>query len=129
VVARREVRVTQFFFDRLDELFPAERGASGEPSATDFLLHEIPAIIDRLAIAFESSTTPVDDDPRIRMLITAGVLVEFIAVYVELAPDDAVEIIYLEVDTQGGSLTRSGVSRDRRADRCRDRDAPRRVLH
>lgn len=75
MAARRQVRVTPSFFDRLDELFPPERGASGEPSATDFLLHEIPAIIDRLAVAFESSTTPVDEDPKIRMLITAGVLV------------------------------------------------------
>lgn len=98
MVARRQVRVTQSFFDRLDELFPEQRGASGEPSATDFLLHEIPAIIDRLAVAFESSTVPVDDDPRVRMLITAGILVEFIAVYVVLAPDDAVELIHLEVD-------------------------------
>ena len=103
MATRRQVRVTQSFFDRLDALFPPERGASGEPSATDFLLHEVPAIIDRLADAFESSTTPVDDDPRVRMLITAGVLVEFIAVYVVLASDDAVEIFYLEVDTPGGT--------------------------
>jgi hypothetical protein len=40
----------------------------------------------------------VDDDPGIRVLITAGVLVGFISVYVVLAADDAVEIIYFEVD-------------------------------
>ena len=98
MTARRQVRVTQSFFDRLDELFPEQRGSSGEPSATDFLLHEIPAIIDRFAVAFESSTLPVAGDPEIRVLITAGVLVDFIPVYAVLAADDAVEIIYLEVD-------------------------------
>ena len=43
------------------------------------------------------------------MLITAGVLVEFIAVYVVYASDNAVEIFYLEVKhTPGGNLTRPG---------------------
>ena len=45
---RRQVRVSQTLFDRLDELFAEERSAEGAPSATDFLLHEIPAIIDVL---------------------------------------------------------------------------------
>ena len=54
---RRQVRVTQPFFDRLDELLPEQRSAAGAPSSTDFLLHEIPAIIDLLADLYESSTT------------------------------------------------------------------------
>ena len=45
------------------------------------------------------------------MLITAGVLVEFIAVYVVLASDNAVEIFYLEVDTPGGNLLAPGLHR------------------
>ena len=38
---RRRVRVTEQFFERLDELLPADRSADGLPSATDFLLHEL----------------------------------------------------------------------------------------
>jgi hypothetical protein len=57
----------------------------------------MPAIIDRLADAYETSTLPVADDGEIRVLITAGVLVEYVAVYAVLAGDDAVEVIYLEL--------------------------------
>ena len=40
----RHVRFTDSFFDRLDGLLPDERGADGSPSATDFLLYELPRI-------------------------------------------------------------------------------------
>ena len=102
---RRQVRVSQTLFDRLDELFAEERSAEGAPSATDFLLHEIPAIIDRLADAFGESTTPFVAGSDIRVLVTAGVLVDFMAVYALLTDDGAVEIIYLEIETRepGGS--------------------------
>jgi len=98
VTDRRLVRVSQTFFDRLDELLPEERSAEGFPSATDFLLHEIPAIIDRLAVAYEESTTPFVADSDIRVLITAGVFVDLMAVYAVIANDGSVEIIYLEID-------------------------------
>ena len=99
VTARRLVRVTQSFFDRLDELLPEERTASGEPSTADFLLHEIPPIIDHLAEDFEGTTLTVADVPEVRVLIASGILVTAVAVYAVLAPDDAVEVIYLDLDT------------------------------
>jgi hypothetical protein len=94
-VSRRQVRVDPTFFDRLDELLPAERGADGTPSATDFLLHDLPAIIDLLAEDYENRTVPVVDE--IRVLITAGILIPFVSIYTVLADDDVVEIIYLEL--------------------------------
>ena len=36
---RRVVRVSQAFFDQLDEQLPPERGPEGEPSATDFVVN------------------------------------------------------------------------------------------
>jgi hypothetical protein len=54
---RRLVRVAPSFFDRLDELLPGERTA-GQPSATDFLLHELPRIMDRLAQDTSPSPSP-----------------------------------------------------------------------
>lgn len=96
-MTRRQVRVATSFFDRLDELLPAERGADGTPSATDFLLHDLPAIIDLLAVDFERRTVPVADDPEIRVLVAAGVLVPFVAVYAVRSADDAVEVIYVEL--------------------------------
>jgi hypothetical protein len=96
-VSRRQVRVSQSFFERLDALLPQQRDTAGVPSATDLLLHELPTIIDRLARDYEGSTLPVAGDPEIRVLVTAGVLVEYLAIYAVVADDDAVEIIYLDL--------------------------------
>jgi len=95
---RREVRVTDQFFDRLDDLLPAERSAEGEPSTTDFLLHEIPSVIERLASMFEEVTMPALPGSDVRVLITAGVFGRILAFYVALAPDGWVEIFYLDID-------------------------------
>ena len=54
----------------------------------------MPAVIDRLALAYEASTAALEDGFDVRVLITAGVLVDFMAVYVTLASDGDVEIIY-----------------------------------
>ena len=96
-MTRRQVRVASSFFDRLDELLPAERGADGTPSATDFLLHDLPTAIDLLAEDFVGRTSPVAKDPEIRVLVAAGVLVPFVAIYAVLAADDAVEVIFVEL--------------------------------
>lgn len=50
---RRVVRVTAFFFEQLDEQLAPERGDDGQPSATDFLVMELPAVVERFATRFE----------------------------------------------------------------------------
>ena len=60
---RRQVRVTQSFFDRLDELLPPERGPRGQVSTVDFLLHEMPTIIDGLAQDYEAVTAALTELP------------------------------------------------------------------
>jgi hypothetical protein len=97
-VSRRQVRVAQSFFDRLDVLLPEERGDDGTPSTADFLLHDLPPIIDVLAVSYEARTMATPDDPAIRLIVIAGVLVSRVALYVTLAADDAVEIIGLRID-------------------------------
>jgi hypothetical protein len=78
---RRLVRVAPSFFDRPDELLPAERTAEGAPSTTDFLLHEIPPIIDRLAQDYETVTAAVPSLPGVRVYaFTVG-------------PDDALRVM------------------------------------
>ena len=94
---RRRVRVVQAFFDRLDELLVDERDVDGAPSSADFLLHDMPAVIDLLAESYESSTVPIAAGSEIRVLITSGHLVEFMAVYTLLDADEVVQIIYLEI--------------------------------
>lgn len=77
---------------------PQERSATGVASTADFLLHEIPPLIDLLAVDYETATLEVRGVPEVRVLIATGVLLARLALYVVLADDDAVEIIYLEID-------------------------------
>ncbi len=95
---RRQVRVAPAFFDRLDRFLPPERTGRGLLSSADFLLHEIPPIIERLATDYERATTAVPGAAGVRMLITAGILVPYIVVYVTVAVDGAVELVELEAD-------------------------------
>jgi len=98
VSRRRQVRVAPSFFDRLDQLLPDDRSATGVASTADFLLHEIPPLIDLLAQDYEGATLDVPGVPDVRVLIAKGVLVSHLALYVVLPDDDSVEIIYLEID-------------------------------
>jgi len=92
----RQVRVEQRFFDRLDELLDEERGADGTPSRADFLFRELPAVIDALAEDFEGVTTFFDQEASvIRVLITAGVLVEMMSIYAYL-DDKTVVVVWLD---------------------------------
>ena len=60
----------------------------------------MPPLIDLLALDNEAATLEVRDVPEVRVLIATGVLVAHVALYVVLGDDDAVEIIYLEIDDE-----------------------------
>lgn len=91
----RTVRFTDSFFNRLDSLFAAERGADGSPLATDVLLSDIPRVRDRMADDFEGNTLTTDD-PDIRVHIGSGVLVPTVAVHA-VCFDDVVDVIWISV--------------------------------
>jgi hypothetical protein len=92
---RRSVRVGQGFFDQLDATLGTSRGPNGEPSATDFLVFELPAIVERFATDFDALPEIMEGLPRGRMLIVTGLLVRAVAVYGLLQPDDSIELIGL----------------------------------
>lgn len=94
---RRHVVVLPEFFDRLDELLPPERTDAGGPSTADFVLHELTSIVETLAVDYESVTTPIPGQ-QARVLITGGMLVRHIAVYVELSMTGAVELFWLDIE-------------------------------
>ena len=50
---RRVVRVSPAFFVQLDERFGSARGEAGQPSTTDFLVIDLPAIVERFATDFD----------------------------------------------------------------------------
>ncbi len=95
-MAERLVRFTELFFDRLARLLPDERGGDGTPSITDFVLHDLPRVRDRLAAGYEQNTLPTDD-PDVRVYVGAGALVSRVAIFVALDGDD-VEAFWLTID-------------------------------
>lgn len=96
--ARRTVRATARFFEDLDRQLPAERGPNGEPSTNDFQTLELLEIVDRFAESFDDLPELIEGRPDYRVLISTGLLVRGFAVVGQLAPDDAVELISLDID-------------------------------
>lgn len=96
-MADRVVRFHEAFFDDLDELFPADRSADGAPSATDFLLHELPRLRDLLAEDYESNTLEIDGWDDLRILVQTGILVRSVALYVA-ATTEEVLVVSVEVE-------------------------------
>jgi hypothetical protein len=97
-VDRRVVRVSAAFFDQLDELLGSERGSVGEPSATDFVVIELPAVVERFATDFESLPEMIEGTPAGRMLIAPGLLVRTFAVYGILVTDGSIELVGITIE-------------------------------
>ncbi len=94
---RRLVVVRPEFFKRLDELLPTERSATGDPSTADFILHDLTAIIDTLADEYAERTLPVEDTD-VRVLVSSGLVVAFIAIYVREVDVDTIEILWVDFE-------------------------------
>lgn len=95
---RRVVRVSTAFFDQLDRQLGTNRGNEGEPSATDFLVIDLPVIVERFATDFERLPETVEGVTAARVLVATGRLVRAVAVYGLLAADDSVDLIGIEFD-------------------------------
>ena len=52
-MTRRNIRVDAYFFAELDDQLNESRGPNGEPSASDFLVLELPTISDAFAENFD----------------------------------------------------------------------------
>jgi hypothetical protein len=98
VTDRRSVRVSAAFFEQLDKQLGADRGPKGEPSATDFIVLELPGIVERFALGFAELPEVVPGLPSARMLIAPGLLVDCFVVYGVLAVDQAVDLIGVTFD-------------------------------
>lgn len=96
---RRVVRVSPAFFEQLDEQLRSVRGDAGQPSATDFLVIDLPAIVERFATDFEGLPEFVEGVGVARVLVATGRLVRAVAVYGLLVADDSVELIGIELDS------------------------------
>lgn len=95
---RRRVRVAESFFEQLDELLPQDRGPHGDPSATDFLVIDLPSIVDEFATGFDALPEVIEGVPSARMLIKVGRLVGRFVVFGLEAADGSIDLIGLDLD-------------------------------
>ena len=98
----RIVRFLQSFFDDLDSQLPVDRSAAGEPSATDFLLYELPRLRDQLASDFVGNTLSLPGLAPLRMMIASGTLVHSVAIYAYVNANDDVAVVALDVALRTG---------------------------
>lgn len=95
---RRRVRVDPGFFDELDEQLGSDRGPDGEPSSTDFLVLDLPTIVERFAEDFDSLALAYPGRPDYRVLIAAGTLVATAVVIGQRVGDDTIVLLGIEID-------------------------------
>ena len=68
----RVVKITDTFEADLDRQLPADRSSAGVPSRLDFLLYELPDIMEAFATDFDSMPHIVGAPPNVRSLIGRG---------------------------------------------------------
>lgn len=95
---RRTVRVSPAAFDQLDAQLRQERGPAAQPSVADFIVLELPAVIERFATGFDDLPEIIEGTPSGRMLIAPGLLVNAYVVYGVLLDDGAIEIVGISID-------------------------------
>lgn len=95
---RRTVRVDQAFFDDLDHQLGGDRGPNGEPSSTDFIVIDLPTIVDEFAENFDALPFAYADRPDYRALVVGGALVAASVVVGQLVDDDSVVLLGIELD-------------------------------
>ncbi len=97
-MTRRNVRVDAQFFAELDSQLSDSRGSAGEPSASDFLVIDLPTISDAFAERFDEFPAMYPDRGDHRYLVIAGKLVRAALVVGQLVDDGSIVLFSVEVD-------------------------------
>ena len=102
-MTRRTVRVDPQFLTELDAQLGEARGPNGEPSASDFLLIELPTIAEAFGERFDELLRlyPERNDYRYRYLVAGGRLVYAVVVVGQLIDDDSISLFGIEIDLHG----------------------------
>ena len=95
---RRSVRVAESFFEQLDAQLGPNREADGSPSATDFLVFELPTVVERFAEDYSSLPETVDGVTGGRMLIASGLLVRYFVVFGLLSTDGGIDLVGINIE-------------------------------
>jgi hypothetical protein len=97
VTERRRVRVDHLFFEDLDRQLGSDRGPNGEPSSTDFIVMDLPPVVDEFAVNFDVLPMVYPDRPDYRVVIIGGVLVATAVVIGQLVADDNIVLLGIEI--------------------------------
>ena len=89
-MTRRTVRVDQQFFTELDAQLGETRGPNGEPSASDFLLIELPTIAETFGERFDELLRLYPERDDYGYLVAGGRLVYAVVVVGQLINDDTI---------------------------------------
>lgn len=100
-MTRRTVRVDQQFFTELDAQLGETRGPNGEPSASDFLLIELPTIAETFGERFDELLRLYPERDDYRYLVAGGRLVYAVVVVGQLINDDTISLFGIEIDLRG----------------------------
>ncbi len=98
-MTRRNVRVDAQFFAELDEQLHESRGPAGEPSASDFLVIDLPTISDAFAEHFDEFPSMYPDRDDYRYLVTTGKLVRAVLVVGQLVADGSIVLFSVDIDS------------------------------
>lgn len=100
-MTRRIVRVDPQFFAELDAQLGESRGATGQPSASDFLVIDLPTISDAFAENFDSFPAMYQDREDYRYLVVTGMLVYAAVVIGQLVDDTSIVLFGIEIELTG----------------------------
>jgi len=98
VTNRRKIRVDSAFFDDLDNQLDADRGPNREPSSTDFIVIELPAIVDEFAQRFDELPLAYAGRPDYRVLVASGILVAGSVIVGQLVAENTIVLLGIELD-------------------------------
>ena len=100
-MTRRTVRVDPQFFTEFDAQLGESRCPNGEPSASDFLLIELPSIAVAFAAQFDELLSVYPERHDYRYLVAGGRLVYAVVVVGQLIEDDSISLFGIEIDLSG----------------------------
>ncbi len=99
MTSRRTVRVDQAFFDDLlDRQLGSDRGPNGEPSSTDFIVMDLPTVVEEFAESFDTLAMAYPGRHDYRVLVVGGTLIAAAVVVGQLVADDSIVLLGIELD-------------------------------
>lgn len=85
-------------FDDLDRQLGSDRGPNGEPSSTDFIVIDLPTLVDEFAENFDTLPIAYPDRPDYGLLVVGGTLIAASVVVGQLVADDSIVLLDIELD-------------------------------